>query len=137
MARLKHDKTLIDSFAAQSKDATRSLRRKQAKKRAQPTQAPPPPSGKTVQNGRQPQQANPDLQVNPQPPTVYSGMPQYLAIDDRTEIEPPHGRVAFGVMSLGGCSLSAANAALGSKRRQAKVGVLLQELMAELEGDTE
>jgi hypothetical protein len=47
---------------------------------------------------------------------VYSGMPQYLAIDDRTEIEPSRGKVAFGVMYLEGGSLSAAKAALGSKR---------------------
>lgn len=40
-------------------------------------------------------------------------------------------------MYLEGGSLSAAKAALGSKRRQAKVGVLLQELMAELDGEIE
>jgi len=34
-------------------------------------------------------------------------------------------------------SPSAAKAALGSKRRQAKFGVLLQELMAELEDEFE
>lgn len=41
------------------------------------------------------------------------------------------------MMYLEGGSLSAAKAALGSKRRQAKVGVLLQELMAELDGEIE
>lgn len=64
-------------------------------------------------------------------------MPQYLAIDDRKEVEPSRGMVVFGVMSLDGGSTSRAKAALGCKRRQAKVDTLLHELMAELEGDTE
>ena len=84
-----------------------------------------------------PQPAVTDLQVNPQPPTVFSSMPQYLIIEDGKEVEPSRGRVAFGVMPLEGGSTSAAKAALGCKRRQARVDTLLRELMAELEGEDE
>lgn len=64
-------------------------------------------------------------------------MPQHLAIDDRKEVEPSHGRMAFGVMPLEGGSSSAAKAALGCQRRQAKVDTFLHELMVELEGELE
>jgi len=112
----------LPTNAAQSKDAARLLRRKQAKKAAQPAQS-------TSNAGPE------DFQVNPQPATSFSSQPQYFATDEQKEVKLHHRKVAFGVMSLEGCSQSTAAAAVGSKRRQAKVDILLEEVMAELEGE--